>query len=138
MGKGMLDGVSDGEWSVFAEKVVAERDAARAEVARLRVEANRYTFRGGYVEDESGERWWSSHVLRSVEIQRDYAREEVVRLRDQLKNRLASKSDAWDYRCEDCGAHLAEVVVDGTALARVRRCDACEERNNREVRDGEG
>lgn len=31
----------DGTWSVFAQKVVAERDAAREEVARLRVENER-------------------------------------------------------------------------------------------------
>lgn len=30
-----LRGVSDGTWSVFAEKVVQERDEARDEVARL-------------------------------------------------------------------------------------------------------
>lgn len=31
----VLDGPGEGTWSVFAEKVVAERDAAREEVARL-------------------------------------------------------------------------------------------------------
>ena len=36
MGRIMLEGVSDGEWSVFAEKVVMERDVLRKEVARLR------------------------------------------------------------------------------------------------------
>jgi hypothetical protein len=35
MGQSELDGVSDGEWAVFAEKVVEERDALRAEVERL-------------------------------------------------------------------------------------------------------
>ena len=35
MGRSTMDGVSDGEWSVFAEKIVEERDALRAEVERL-------------------------------------------------------------------------------------------------------
>lgn len=35
------DGPGEGTWSVFAEKVVEERDAAREEVARLRAEAKR-------------------------------------------------------------------------------------------------
>lgn len=34
----VLNGPHEGTWSVFAEKVVAERDAARKEVARLRAE----------------------------------------------------------------------------------------------------
>ena len=42
MGRSTMDGVSDGEWSVFAEKIVEERDALRAEVERLRVDAERY------------------------------------------------------------------------------------------------
>ncbi len=32
----VLDGPGEGTWSVFAQKVVEERDAAREEVARLR------------------------------------------------------------------------------------------------------
>lgn len=32
----VLDGPGEGTWSVFAEKVVAERDEALAEVERLR------------------------------------------------------------------------------------------------------
>jgi hypothetical protein len=38
VGRGVLSGVNDGEWSVFAEKVVGERDEARAECEKLRAE----------------------------------------------------------------------------------------------------
>lgn len=38
---GVRNGPGEGSWSVFAEKVVAERDAARAEVERLRAESLR-------------------------------------------------------------------------------------------------
>lgn len=31
----------------------------------------------------------------------------------------------WEYRCQECGANLAEVVVDGVKLPRVGRCDYC-------------
>jgi len=34
--RGITNGPGEGSWSVFAEKVVEERDAARAEVERLR------------------------------------------------------------------------------------------------------
>ena len=33
MGRSAFEGVSDGQWAVFAEKVVAERDELRAELA---------------------------------------------------------------------------------------------------------
>lgn len=36
MGRSVMDGGSDGEWSVFAMKVVEERDALQDRVARLR------------------------------------------------------------------------------------------------------
>lgn len=36
-----LKGPSNGEWSVFAEKVVEQRDALREEVAQLRLERDR-------------------------------------------------------------------------------------------------
>jgi hypothetical protein len=38
MGRGALDGVTDGEWSVFAERVVAQRDELRETVEKLRKE----------------------------------------------------------------------------------------------------
>jgi hypothetical protein len=36
MGRSMMEGVSDGEWSVFAEKVVKERDRALEQVTELK------------------------------------------------------------------------------------------------------
>ena len=54
-------------------------DAALAEP----VEAE-YVFRGGYIEDESGERWWSAELLAKTERERDEARAEVERLRNLL------------------------------------------------------
>lgn len=34
-------------------------------------------------------------------------------------------NEAWEYRCQSCGANLADVVVDGVRLRRVGRCDDC-------------
>jgi hypothetical protein len=36
MGRSVMEGVDEGSWSVFAEKVVQERDKAREETERLR------------------------------------------------------------------------------------------------------
>ena len=36
--------------------------------------ASGYTFRGGYIEDEAGDRWWSQELLAKVEQERDEAR----------------------------------------------------------------
>jgi len=71
----------------------ASEDADRlhkavAEVERLRAERDEardaYKFRGGYVEDASGDRWWSADLLSRVEQERDAARTEVERLRALL------------------------------------------------------
>ena len=37
----------------------------------------------------------------------------------------ATGPSPWEYRCQSCGANLAEVVVDGVKLPRVERCDDC-------------
>jgi len=43
-----------------------------------------YVFRGGYIEDAAGDRWWSEGLLRKVEAERD-----------ELKARLAhAEADA--------------------------------------------
>jgi hypothetical protein len=35
---------------------------------------NGYIFRGGYVEDPAGDRWWSADLLKRVETERDALR----------------------------------------------------------------
>ena len=46
--------------------------------------SDEYTFRGGYIEDAAGDRWWSADLLSRVE-----------RERDELKARLAhAEADA--------------------------------------------
>lgn len=39
-----------------------------------------YTFRGGYIEDAAGDRWWSSELLAKVEKERDQLKEELEKL----------------------------------------------------------
>lgn len=72
------------------------------------------TFRGGYVEDEAGDRWWSEELLVRTERQRDASREEIERLdasllkikqernrlRRELSKILGSLSDALEL-CEE-------------------------------------
>lgn len=47
---------------------------------------NGYTFRGGYIEDPAGDRWWSADLLKRVETERDALRAEVESLREQVNN----------------------------------------------------
>ena len=61
-------------WRAKVAEVERERDAAR----------DAYKFRGGYVEDASGDRWWSVGLLSKAEQERDEARAEVERLRERL------------------------------------------------------
>lgn len=49
------------------------------------------TFRGGYVEDEAGDRWWSDQLLRRVERERDDARAELAFI--DLQYSAANASD---------------------------------------------
>ena len=56
------------------------------------------TFRGGYVEDESGARWWSAELLAQVEKERDEARELLY--------------DAYQTGAEDMRERCAQWVAD--------------------------
>ena len=47
---------------------------------------NGYIFRGGYVEDPAGDKWWSADLLKRVETERDALRAEVESLREQVNN----------------------------------------------------
>lgn len=70
------------------------------------------TFRGGYVEDEAGDRWWSEELLGRAERQRDASREEVERLnasllkikqeRDSLRRELSKIIGALTDALELC------------------------------------
>lgn len=65
-----------------------------------------YTFRGGYIEDSSGDRWWSSELLSKVERERDEARDNNARLRE-----------------------LADIAAGEQGLAQRRMLEAQEQRN---------
>lgn len=56
------------------KKVIAERDEAR----------DAYTFRGGYIEDASGARWWSQELVAQLEARIDFMQSKIERLRDAL------------------------------------------------------
>lgn len=45
MGRSVMEGVDEGSWSVFAEKVVQQRDEAREEIQRLKIAARMYRAR---------------------------------------------------------------------------------------------
>lgn len=64
------------------ERVVRERDEALA----------RYTFRGGYIEDDSGDRWWSSSLLKRTEEERD----EALAKASRAEKNFASVAEALD------------------------------------------
>lgn len=57
------------------KKVIAERDEAR----------DAYTFRGGYIEDASGARWWSQELVAQLEARIDFMQSKIERLRDALE-----------------------------------------------------
>lgn len=63
------DGPGEGTWSVFAQKVVEERDAAREEVARLRAE------------------------VAALRAERDDARAENAQLRQEYENLIGAAAD---------------------------------------------
>lgn len=44
----------------------------------------RHAYRGAYIEDEAGDRWWSADLLASVERDRDALRAEVSALRAEV------------------------------------------------------
>lgn len=92
MGRSPFDGVSDGEWSVFAEKVVAERDALRQQLAEAR---EQFSERANRCEE-------LLHKLDTAENERDEARRERdaeaenCRLMQDRLNRLIAAAKARD------------------------------------------
>ena len=65
------------------------------------------TFRGGYVQDESGAKWWSAELLAQVEKERDEARE---------RSRAAYHAGAEAMR-EACARWAADFCSAGKAKA---------------------
>jgi flagellar biosynthesis/type III secretory pathway protein FliH len=70
--------VGQGTWSVFAEKVVAERDEARAEVARLKEDREAAFFRG---EDDGYRRGHKYGFQYGAEAMREAACDQLTQLR---------------------------------------------------------
>ena len=71
-----------------------------------------YVFRGGYIEDESGDRWWSAELLAKVEKERDDARAQIAELKDLLS--LIRETGAlreFAYERGDDDASIAELLV---------------------------
>lgn len=62
----------------------------------------KYVFRGGYIEDEAGDRWWSAELLAKVEKERDEAQAQ----RDILLD--ASKEGSWMARALDAERNWRE------------------------------
>lgn len=46
----------------------------------------KYTFRGGYIEDESGDRWWSAGLVALLERERDEALAHIEKLEASLRH----------------------------------------------------
>lgn len=89
MGRSAFEGVSDGEWAVFAEKVVAERDEARARIVEL-TEGSKKLCEA--YQDERASSYWLHEELQRTRArlaeqtrERDEARAEVERLRQHQR-----------------------------------------------------
>ena len=89
------------------------------------------TFRGGYVEDDAGDRWWSEELLARAERQRDASREEIARL-DAAIERLKRQRDKlraeverlrWDNEmaCENTPTRDCECPGCETARSRAAK-----------------
>jgi hypothetical protein len=99
----------------------ASEDADRLHKAVAEVERDEardaYKFRGGYVEDASGDRWWSAGLLSKVDQERDAARAEV-----SLENVTAERDEARaevERLQNDLHAYRA---IRRQLLARLREC----------------
>lgn len=83
------------------------------------------TFRGGYVEDEAGDRWWSHGLLSQVERERNEARAELAFI--QTEYAAANESDLTrDALCLQLAAlkHELRMATERAAIAGRERDEA--------------
>lgn len=72
-----------------------------------------YVFRGGYIEDPAGDRWWSADLLKKVEAERDEARKAYMDLMAE-RNQIHAERDE---------ARAAESYMERQLLAVKQECD---------------
>lgn len=114
----VLDGPGEGTWSVFAVKVVAERDEARAETARLRRLLN-------MAEDEL--------IAADDHGRREAKRADTVEAEVEA---LKAERDETLARCETL-RELADAAAYEQGLAQRRMMDAQRERDEARDREAE-
>jgi len=84
-------------------------DAALAEPAEAE-----YVFRGGYIEDAGGDRWWSAELLAKTERERD-------QLKSQMENTLDTRKEgAWMARALDAERERDEARAEVERLRNER------------------
>lgn len=74
---------------------------------------NGYIFRGGYIEDPAGDRWWSADLLKRVETERD-----------ELRSRLAHAEADAEQAVYHAEIHGAQKALD----AVVKMLESCNDR----------
>lgn len=83
--------------------------------------SNEYFFRGGYVEDPAGDRWWSADLLKKVEAERDKARAEVERRDREHEALVETAQKALAYvtaERDEARAEVERLRDAGTVLVR--------------------
>lgn len=107
----VLNGPGEGTWSVFAVKVVAERDEARAEAARLRRLLNMAEDELIAADDhgrrEANRADTIEAEVEALKAERDEARAEATRRLDELNMARAYRRGAEAMR-EACAAKVVE------------------------------
>lgn len=80
-----------------------------------------FFFRGGYVEDPAGDRWWSADLLKKVEAERDKARAEVERRDREHEALVETAQKALAYvtaERDEARAEVERLRDAGTVLVR--------------------
>lgn len=71
-----------------------------------------FFFRGGYVEDPAGDRWWSADLLKKVEAERDKARAEVERRDREHEALVETAQKALAYVTAERDEALSRVAAE--------------------------